>query len=326
MEMNPHPLQASPANPIHSAPVPFREQADPSTGQRPDTDAAGAFPPSRKEAATAGPAPLYDPVKAGRIARSLRELFDPACVLLFGSFAGGTPHSEVLCYDLLVLTSGPVRYDGYEAKRFLKMKLPEAGHGAPYVNVYVYRFDEADSRRRPFLWLARAEGILLSCHENHPFRRPRRPLDYALAACDARRNFVTFSALGGRFLEDATEAAAKGEVRRAAFFTAQAAVLFYQALFSVYHGLCLDTEDPERLHERTRTLSGELRLLYESDSFTAVDTLSQLKRYMTRARYDPDFCVEPPKLEAHIEKVSRMREVVERACARRIALYEEWAL
>ncbi len=80
----------------------------------------------------------YDTLKAARIAETLRELLDPEYILLFGKLANGTPHSDILAYDLLVITDGPAHYSWYDAKRYLKMKLPYIGHGAPYINLYIY--------------------------------------------------------------------------------------------------------------------------------------------------------------------------------------------
>lgn len=46
----------------------------------------------------------YPVAEAARMAEVLRESFDPEYILLFGSLCGGTPHSDVTAYDLLVVT------------------------------------------------------------------------------------------------------------------------------------------------------------------------------------------------------------------------------
>lgn len=76
--------------------------------------------------------------KAVRIAAVLAELLDPAYVLLFGRMAGRTPHSDTLAYDLLLITDEKPFYDWYDARRYLKMKMSWVGHGAPYVNLYIF--------------------------------------------------------------------------------------------------------------------------------------------------------------------------------------------
>ena len=47
----------------------------------------------------------YDTLKTARIAETLRELLDPEYILLFGKLADGTPHSDILAYDLLVVSN-----------------------------------------------------------------------------------------------------------------------------------------------------------------------------------------------------------------------------
>ena len=103
----------------------------------------------------------YDTLKAARIAETLRELLDPEYILLFGKLADGTPHSDILAYDLLVVTDGPTHYSWYDAKRYLKMKLPYIGHGAPYINLYIHTRHDIETRNVPFLYFARKEGIVL---------------------------------------------------------------------------------------------------------------------------------------------------------------------
>lgn len=70
------------------------------------------------------PIPPYDPRSIGRMTELLQEILDPAYILLFGSPADGTPHSDVIGYDLLIATHTPPAYDWLAARRYLKMKMP----------------------------------------------------------------------------------------------------------------------------------------------------------------------------------------------------------
>ena len=129
----------------------------------------------------------YDPLKADRIAKTISELLDPEYVLLFGKLANGTPHSDILAYDLLAITDGPTRYDWYAAKRYLKMKLPYIGHGAPYVNIYVYSRQYIDANVVPVFYWARKEGIVLHSSRRRKLSRPRNEFDFGYAATLAKR-------------------------------------------------------------------------------------------------------------------------------------------
>lgn len=278
-----------------------------------------------QEAPSPGRTLLYDPARADRIAGRLRELLDPAYILLFGSFAGGTPHSETLAYDLLVVTDGKPPYDWYGAKRYLKMHLRCIGHGAPYLNPYVHARNEAEGLYTPFFWLARTEGTLLYSRDGQKVFRPRRSPDFGRAASDAKRYASSFLSLGTEQLGEAEAALARTDTRRAALAAGQAAVYAYRTLFYVYHGFEADTCNLHRLHQRLRTLSGELPLLFDPDDFNANHTLSCLKGALERATYEPDFTVAPPEMRAHLDRVKRLHDVVGKRCRRRIGLYEERA-
>ena len=268
---------------------------------------------------------LYSPEKAARIAAALREGFDPECILLFGSLAGGTPHSDVAAYDLLVVMREEPYFGWPQVTRYLKYKLPPRHRDVPYANIYIYTPGFMQAHPSPFFWFARSEGALLWCSDRYNFRRPHKRCDFRQAYCEANLCFDTFFPLGVRFLAATNRALTGGDLRQAAFFAAQAAVLFYHTLFFMYHGFDTDTHDPVLMHQRLRTLSGELMLLFDSDSVHYNDTMPCLKRFLIKARYDPHFEINPHELEEHIDRVEKMKAIVEKVCQRRLELYKSRA-
>lgn len=68
---------------------------------------------------------------------------------MFGLQAGGMLHSETVCYDLLVVVESKSIW--YDAKRHLKIKLPNIGHGAPYLNIYVLTKHEEGANFTTFI-------------------------------------------------------------------------------------------------------------------------------------------------------------------------------
>lgn len=281
-------------------------------------------PPMPEPAAPETPK-LYDPGVATRMAELIRDVFDPAYILLFGSLAGGTPHSDALSYDLLIATHDTPQYNWLDVRRYLKMKMPNVGHGVPYLNIYIYPANYVVSQASPLFYLARKEGVLLYRSDRHKFRRPKKPYFFSQAACDAKQYYSTFMSLGTEFLEQAGAALTENKIRQAAFATAQAAVYFYQVFFRVYHGFDFDTRDVMILHERLHTLSAELFILFESDSFTPIHTLPCLRRFIINARYDSSFFIHANELEQHLDRVERMQSIVEKVCTQRIDLYNELA-
>ncbi len=265
---------------------------------------------------------LYDPAKAERIAEALRELLSPAYILLFGKMAGRTPHSDTLAYDILVITDRTPPYDWYDAKRYLKMKMPSVGHGAPYMNIYVHSRHDVEANWVPFFFIARREGIVLYSSRNRKFTRPRDRFDFGEAAAKADGYERTFMPSADRLIGCAEQCIDKGYLREAAFATAQAAIYYYRTLFFVYHGFEAATCDVSTLHHRMRTLSGELPLLFESDDYRHPKTLRHLHDFYSEAQYDPEFRVAPDELADHIGRTKQLGKVVSGLCRKRIGLFE----
>ncbi|MDE6857687.1 MAG: nucleotidyltransferase domain-containing protein, partial [Alistipes sp.] len=162
---NPAPAAPTPENPASvgsEAPLPAVEPA---------TDAGMPTPPEPSQ-----PEPLYSQSEANDIVRILTSegLLDPEYILLFGSLAGGKPHSEAVSYDLLVVVRDIPAYDWWQAKHDLRCKLPFAFRRIPYINIYVVRLSDAEMRQTPFLYFAHRDGALLYCRDTYRFRRPKR--------------------------------------------------------------------------------------------------------------------------------------------------------
>lgn len=271
--------------------------------------------------------PLYNPTEAARIAELLSTgLLRPEYILLFGSLAGGTPHSEARAYDLLLVFREAPPYQWQEAKRYLRLRFPVRQREIAYVNLYLTTLDHVQTFRTPFLHLAHDEGEVLYCRDRYRFRRPRRACDYAAAFNDAYRYYDTFGEMGSQYLERAQQELAETvNLRMAAVNTAQAAVCFYHTLYYVYHGEEFPTADPVVQHERMRTLSTGLMLALDDDRLTANFTLPSLRTYMLRAQSQLRFETDPQTIERHMDRVARMERIVRGLCEMRMELYEERA-
>ena len=268
---------------------------------------------------------LYDPAEAAQIVRILTDgYFKPEYILLFGKLVGGTPHSDAAAYDLLVVVRDTPEYDWIQAKRILRCKMPPRLRKIAYIDLYILPLNCVESNRTPFLYFAHSEGELLYCSDHCRFRRPKRPIDFAKAYADARFHFDTFRTLGGDLLEQAQNALVEGRnVRLAAQFTAQAAVYFYHTLYWVYHGQEFDIHDPVVMHDRMRTLSTKLMLVFDDNHIENIFTLPRLKSFLMKAPYGIRFDIAPQKLEIHMERVRKAGGIIENLCGLRLELYKE---
>lgn len=270
--------------------------------------------------------PKYDSAEAARIVEHImdNDFIVPEYILLFGSLAGGTRHSDATAYDLLIAVRETPEFDWLQTKRRLRYKMPFQQRKITYINLYIIPLSYIDSHNTPFLYFARKEGELLYCSERYHFRRPKYKPDFAKAYADARFHFDTFRTLGFELLEQANhELTETRNMRLAGMFAAQAAVYFYHTLYYVYHQMEFDGHDPLIMHERMRTLSTRLMLIYDDDNIRSVQTLASLKRYLLKSPYDKDFDVSPRDMAVHIERTTKAVEIIESCCGLRLELYQE---
>ena len=270
--------------------------------------------------------PKYDSAEAARIVEHImdNDFIVPEYILLFGSLAGGTRHSDATAYDLLIAVRETPEFDWMQTKRRLRYKMPFQQRKITYINLYIIPLSYIDSHNTPFLYFARSEGELLYCSERYHFRRPKYKPDFAKAYADARFHFDTFRTLGFELLEQANhELTETRNMRLAGMFAAQAAVYFYHTLYYVYHQMEFDSHDPLIMHERMRTLSTRLMLIYDDDNIRSVQTLASLKHYLLKSPYDKDFDVSPRDMAVHIERTTKAAEIIESCCGLRLELYQE---
>lgn len=270
--------------------------------------------------------PKYDSAEAARIVEHImdNDFIVPEYILLFGSLAGGTRHSDATAYDLLIAVRETPEFDWLQTKRRLRYKMPFQQRKITYINLYIIPLSYIDSHNTPFLYFARSEGELLYCSERYHFRRPKYKPDFAKAYADARFHFDTFRTLGFELLEQANhELTETRNMRLAGMFAAQAAVYFYHTLYYVYHQMEFDSHDPLIMHERMRTLSTRLMLIYDDDNIRSVQTLASLKHYLLTSPYDKGFDVSPRDMAVHIERTTKAAEIIESCCGLRLELYQE---
>ncbi|MDE6778413.1 MAG: nucleotidyltransferase domain-containing protein, partial [Alistipes sp.] len=108
----------------------------------------------------------------------------------------------------------------------------------------------------------------------------------------------------------------------AAYIAAQATITYYRVLYYVYHNEEFACDDIATLHERMRLLSTELMLLFDDTHVGHNTTLGSLQRAARMAMTARAFTMQASELHAHLERVARLGEIVEKCCRRRLGEYE----
>ena len=105
---------------------------------------------------------FYDPAEAARIVQCLTDgYFDPEYILLFGKLVGGTPHSDAMAYDLLVVVRETPEYDWMQTKRILRYKVPYSCRKITYINLYIMTLSYVESNSTPLLCPCRRRVAVL---------------------------------------------------------------------------------------------------------------------------------------------------------------------
>lgn len=263
----------------------------------------------------------YPPAEAAHMAELLRDTIGAKQILLFGSLTGGTPHSDIAAYDLLVITEGEPRYDEDAARRLLKLKMPPGSRIIRYVNILVYNRYFIENTPSPLFYLARNEGTVLWCDKDFSIKK-WSSFDFDTAHTATSRYFNTFSGLADSLLDEAGAALATSDLRRSAHHSAQAALILLRTLFFVFYGFETSCNDPGTLYTRLYTLSVGLMLLFDSGPHTASGTIPHLRTYLNDALTCKKFLVAEQTLRTDLDNIREMQSIVIETCRRRISLYD----
>ena len=254
-------------------------------------------------------------------------MFDPEYILLFGKLSGGTPHSEASCYDLLVAVQDiPADNDWLEAKIGLRRRLPYKHRTITYINLYLCRLNDIQIGLMPYQYFAHKEGELIYCKERYRFNRPKRTCNFAEIYRNAATYFDTFMPLGELLIKasSADSPRSSTEIRWSTYMSAQAAKIFYKVLYFVFHNEEFYCDDLVIMHNRLRTLSTDLMLLFDSNYLEQKNTLAILRKLESQALCAQSFSVNPSNLSKYMADVARMKAIVEKCCRKRLEIYKSY--
>ena len=77
------------------------------------------------------------------------------------------------------------------------------------------------------------------------------------------------------------------------------------------------------MHDRMRTLSTKLMLVFDDNHIENIFTLPWLKQILMKTPYSAEFYMAPQELEMHMGRVQKAAEIIENYCGLRLELYKE---
>jgi HEPN domain-containing protein len=273
--------------------------------------------------------PQYKQDEIKKVVAIIKEVVQPEKIILFGSYATGSwvedeyfengiRYSYISDYDFLVVTKEKVEKEHVlndqmvnRARNVTKIVVNAMIHEIDYVN-------EGLSFGQYFFADIVREGVVLYDTNTIQFVQAKE-LTSAEQKAVAQRYFDQWFKSADEFLGIAEYCKEKEQYNKAVFNLHQAAECFYNTILLVFTGYKPKTHSLEKLRQYAKPYSKELLEIFPENAPDAEYHLFDLlRRGYIDARYKQDYVITEEELNKLIEKVSRMKEVVERVCREKI--------
>jgi uncharacterized protein len=251
-------------------------------------------------------------------------------IILFGSYARGDwvedPVGRYFSdFDILVVVDREPLTDVPEFWAKTEQRLIKAlGEGASLrtpVSLIYHSLDDVNDKLRLgryfFIDIVR-DGIVLFEQPGHPFVEPQ-PLLPDEALRETREYFEEWFESAARFLTNATENAAKGWNKEAAFLLHQATERFYHCLFLVRSLYSPKTHNLNQLRQLTEAFEPRLKEVWPRSSKFERRCYELLREAYVKARYSRSYRISNEQLSWLAGRVERLQALVRELCEQRIA-------
>ncbi|WP_437922402.1 HEPN domain-containing protein [Sphingobacterium sp. LRF_L2] len=279
--------------------------------------------------------PLHKQNELAEIVKVIREVADPAKIILFGSHTsdkwvedeydeGGATYSYISDYDILVvLPDGDKDREHDVASKIENRTLKYKNDVSPIVHSFNYVNKGLEMGQYFFRDIIK-EGIVLFDSGVLTFSEPK-PLSEEQEKEIAIRNYDKWVNSGIRFLDHTKvmlENALSKEfpLNEVIFNLNQSAEKFYGGLLLVYTGYKPKTHKLKVYRKYSKHIDDNLNQVFkypvdESEEYRLFDILN--KAYLD-ARYQDDYYIDPDDLDKLIRKVDKLEKIVVELCKKRI--------
>jgi len=269
-----------------------------------------------------------------QIAEIIKEVAAPEKIILFGSYAKGkyvehryTGRDGILYeyisdYDFLVVT----KKNNIKEYELDDIVMSRTQHFKPPINLQVHEIayiNEGLEFGQYFFTDIIKEGVLLYDTREVQFAEPRILSSKELKEI-SQQYFETWFNSATNFLGFSTDAFEKLKnenktLNDIAFLLHQAAEKFYYTILLVFTGYKPKTHNLLKLRKQAKHLSEDLFLVFPIETNKYEKNLFDLlKRGYIDARYKDDYRITEEELLALVQKITLMREIVQRISKEKI--------
>lgn len=246
-------------------------------------------------------------------------------IVLFGSYARGDwvedrKSGYASDYDLLVVVNHEeltdlATYWG-KADEHLMREVTVTGRLSAPTNFIVHTLADVNdqlARGRYFFTDIMRDGIVLYESDDTPFAQPER-LSPQEARFEARTFFEEWSVSAERYFANATGNVAKGWNKEAAFLLHQATERFYVCVLLTLTLYSPKSHKLNFLRSHAERLAPALIEAWPRDTRDDRRRFELLRRAYVEARYSSAYTISVDDLDWLIQRVARLRQLVEEAC------------
>lgn len=265
----------------------------------------------------------------------IKEVAAPEMIILFGSYAtgdwvednyveNGIKYEYKSDYDFLIVTKNNIEKDYVLQDKIInrcrnRFRIPVTPiiHDIDYIN-------EGLEIGQYFFTDIIKEGVLLFNTNTVKFSNPRE-LSNEERKRISQQYFNQWFKSGTEFLIDANNAFKRNSVNHSVFYLHQSAERFYNTALLVFTYYKPKTHNLDKLRHYAKPLSAELFSLFP---FPVEDKQENhlfdlLKRGYVEARYNEDYQITKQELTVLMERVQKMKDIVEKICSEKIISFNE---
>lgn len=267
-----------------------------------------------------------------KITEIIKEVINPEMIILFGSYAknryvehkytggDGVRYEYISDYDFLVVTKeNPVKT--YEQESLIMSK---ADRFEPAINLEIHEIDYINKGLEVgeyfFVDIVK-EGVSLFDKGTVKFVEPRELTEVEKKG-KAQRYFDTWFPQAYAFIKSALFNLNENELKVGAFVLHQAAESLYYSTLLVFTDYKPKIHNLWKLRKKSKPYSEELFLVFRAETDKYEEHLFDLlKRGYIDARYRTDYVITEEELIILIERVRKMKSIVDAICKEKITSF-----
>lgn len=245
--------------------------------------------------------------------------------VLYGRYAGGSMHSEMGGYELLLITQNDPELDGWRLEEYLKTEYPVPSRAEQMLHIETVNIHYLNNTNTAswFFWNIRMEGTIVYDSGNavHGFFN-NTVFKHLHAYRAARRSYDYFFTNGSRMLDDAERMWSEKKLPQVAFMLSYAALFLLRAEETVFFGYFIRTGNMQKIFRHARHFSKALATEFKLKNRFDADFFDKLAGLRHAPRNHEDFELPEARYRFYLGRLRSVQAIVRNSCERHLFYLE----